>query len=178
MTKRNKAEAQAQVQGTEAIEAQVTEASPDTSSYGTLAEAQMADPKALAAKTVVKAGYKRAYLLAAKARGDKTRAGRRGNGDWLQKELQAETIRKDGSFDLERYEAILNANGVEHGHLARDKASDIGRLRMSGGIMLRGRIGKSGVFLLPEGNVINVLELAESGDELAQAFVNTKWFAA
>jgi len=163
------------------VEAQVEEteaANPEASAYGTIAEAQMADPKALAAKTVVKARYKREYLERAKAAGHKDRASRRGNGDWLQKELQAETIRKDGSFDLERYEAILDANGVEHRHLAREKASDIGRLRMSGGIMLRGRIGKSGVLLLPEGETINVLELAENGDELAQAFVNTKWFAA
>lgn len=142
----------------------------ETSAYGTIAEAAMVTVDTRA-KTVVGTGYKNAYRARAKAQGRKDKASARGCGDWLQRELQAETIVK-GEFDFDRFVAILDANGVDYSRWNTTSHGWKGRFRMSGSIVLRGVVGKSGLFRTPDGEV-NVAELAES-DELAAAFVS-KW---
>jgi len=124
-------------------------------------------------RTVVPVATKRRYADAAKARGEKDRASRRGCGDWLQKELQAETIR-DGVFSLSDFLAICDCNGVAHDRWDRTRKGWEGRLRMSGSIALRARVGKAGVLRLPDGRETDVVTLAEEGDEAARAFL-AKW---
>jgi hypothetical protein len=126
----------------------------------------------LAPKSVVKTGYKRAYQDRAEARGARDKASKRGCGDWLQRELQAETI-VSGAFDFTRFVAILDANGVDHSRWATAGNGWQGRFRMSGSIVLRGRVGKSGVFRTPDSEH-NVARLAEQGDAEAAAFL-AKW---
>lgn len=135
---------------------------------------EMETPIAPAPKTVVKVKYKREYQDRAKARGLTDKASRRGNGDWLQRELQAECNAKDGSFDLTRFEAILDANGVDHSRWNRTTRGWEGRVRMSGSISLRGVVGKSGLLRMPDGHNVNVQKIADEGDETAQAFL-AKW---
>lgn len=126
-----------------------------------------------APKTVVRVVYKHRYQDRAKAEGRTDKASRRGNGDWLQRELQAETVGKDGKLDFAHFVAILDANGVDYGRWKREGHGWEGRFRMSGSLVLRGIVGKTGVFRTPNGSV-NVVELAEGGDENAQAFL-AKW---
>lgn len=130
-------------------------------------------PKAPGPRTVVKTAYKHRYQDLAKSRGYTDKASRRGNGDWLQRELQAECNGKDGKFDLERFEAILAANGVDSSRWNRTTRGWEGRVRMSGSLVLRGVVGKSGVLRTTTGTT-NVVELADGGDELAQEFL-AKW---
>jgi hypothetical protein len=137
-------------------------------------EADLA-PKAPAPKTVVKTAYKEAYKARAAALGRNDKASKRGNGDWLQRELQAETIGKDGKWDLGRFCAICEANGVENPLARWPNRSNgwEGRVRMSGSLVLRGIVGKTAVFRTPD-TVTNLAELAEQGNEDAQAFL-AKW---
>lgn len=133
-------------------------------------------PEAPAPRSVVQTRFKRAYQDRAIAAGHKDKVSKRGNGDWLQRELQAETTDKKGRFNLERFVEILDANGVgadTYGRWKREKPSDIGRFRMSGSIVLRGIVGKTGILRTPDGET-NVTELAEQGDEAAAAFLE-RW---
>ena len=122
------------------------------------------------AKSVVPKAYKAAYAVKALARGDNSKAAKRANGDWLARELQAECVQDGKTFDLQRFLAICDANGVDA--LARwpnRNAGWEGRLRMSGAIVLRGIVGKTGVLRTPDGE-IDVRSLAAE-DEVAAAFV-------
>jgi hypothetical protein len=125
----------------------------------------------LGPKTVVKVAYKHTYQDRAAARGATDKASKRGCGDWLQRELQAETI-KEGRFDMARFIEILDANGVDHSRWKTAGNGWEGRFRMSGSIVLRGRVGKSGVFRTPEASIdLNALSLEDA--DIA-AFLN-RW---
>jgi hypothetical protein len=123
------------------------------------------------ARSVVPKAYKATYAVRALARGDNSKAAKRANGDWLARELQAECVQDGKTFDLQRFLAICDANGVDA--LARwpnRNAGWEGRLRMSGAIVLRGIVGKTGVLRTPDGET-DVRSLASEGDEVAAAFV-------
>jgi hypothetical protein len=130
-------------------------------------------PVAPAPKTVVKVAYKHRYQDRAKARGLTDKASKRGNGDWLQRELQAETVGKDGKLDLQRFIAIMDANGVDYSRWKREGHGWEGRFRMSGSLVLRGIVGKTATFRTPE-HTVDVSKIASEGDAEAQAFL-AKW---
>ena len=146
-----------------------------TDVFGNAYTAQDLAPRAPAAKTVVKTAYKHRYQDRAKARGLTDKASRRGNGDWLQREVQAETIGKDGKFDLAKFEAILDANGVDYSRWNRTSNGWQGRVRMErpARTARRGLASFLALLRTPDGET-NVVELAEHGDEDAAAFL-AKW---
>jgi hypothetical protein len=133
---------------------------------------ETATPDKLGPKTVVKTKYKHTYQDRARALGRTDKASKRGNGDWLQRELQAETMSGD-RFDVARFIEIMDANGVDYSRWNTTTRGWEGRFRMSGSIVLRGRVGKSGVLQLPNGPV-DVQAIADEGDEDARAFL-AKW---
>ena len=140
----------------------------------TQAEAQEGElVVAPAPKTVVKTAYKHRYQDRAKAEGRTDKASRRGNGDWLQRELQAETVGKDGKLDFARFVAILDANGVDYSRWKREGHGWEGRFRMSGSLVLRGIVGKTATLRTPEG-AVDVQKIADEGDANARAFL-AKW---
>jgi len=146
-----------------------------TDAFGNEYTAADLAPKAPAPKTVVKTAYKEAYKARAAALGHTDKASKRGNGDWLQRELQAETIGKDGKWDLHRFCAICEANGIEDPLTRWPNRNNgwEGRVRMSGSLVLRGIVGKTAVFRTPE-NETDLASLAEQGDEAAAAFL-ARW---
>lgn len=81
-------------------------------------------------RTVVKAAYKAKY----KARGNPL-----GCGDWLHQTLD-ELTKPDGKTDREALVAILAANGVDH---TKWKNTNVGLLRMSGGLALRAKVAQN-----------------------------------
>lgn len=103
-------------------------------------------------KSVVPAGYKRKYAYRAVSNGYTTRAAKRANGDWLARELEAECVQDGKTFDMERFLAIYKLNTGEDA-LARWSNRNNGwqgRLRMSGAIVLRGVVRKTGVLITPD----------------------------
>ena len=114
-------------------------------------------------KTVVPVGYKAAYRARAAAMGRTSKAAKRSNSDWLAQELEAECIGKGGVFDLPRFLAIFSANTGEDATVRWPNRNNgwEGRLRMSGAIVLRGVVGKRGVFRTPDGET-DLHELAKS----------------
>jgi hypothetical protein len=57
-------------------------------------------------------------------------------------------------LDVEALEAILDANGVDHSRWNRTTPGWQGRLRMTGGLALRSKVAKAGMFFLPDGTEI------------------------
>jgi hypothetical protein len=104
-------------------------------------------------KTVVPVAYKAQYRAKAIAMGRTSKAAKRSNNDWLAQELEGECIGKGGVFDLSRFVAILEANGVDANRWPSRTNGWEGRLRMTGAIVLRGVVGKSGVFRTPEATI-------------------------
>ena len=120
-------------------------------------------------KTVVPVAYKAQYRAKAIAMGRTSKAAKRSNNDWLAQELEGECIGKGGVFDLSRFVAILEANGVDANRWPSRTNGWEGRLRMTGAIVLRGVVGKSGVFRTPEAT-INLHEIAQE-DALVREFL-------
>ena len=141
-------------------------AAPETSTAIVLVEQQVDTSP----KTVVPVAYKAKYRARAAALGLHGKAHKRSNCDWLAQELANECV-ANGAFDLSRFLAICEANGVDA--LSRWPSRSNGwegRLRMSGAIVLRGIVGKSGVFRTPEGEIV-LGELERQGDALASEFL-------
>jgi hypothetical protein len=159
--------------GGRVLEIVKTEPMPAPATQPTVAPEALEPVAAPAPKTVVKVVYKHRYQDRAKAAGRTDKASRRGNGDWLQRELQAETVGKDGKLDLQRFIAILDANGVDYSRWKREGHGWEGRFRMSGSLVLRGIVGKTAAFRTPE-HAVDLAKLADEGDETARAFL-AKW---
>lgn len=123
-------------------------------------------------KTVVPVGYKNKYRAQAAALGRTSKASKRSNSDWLAQELEAECISKQGVFSLDRFLAIFAANTGEDALVRWPNRNNgwEGRLRMSGAIVLRGVVGKSGVFRTPDGET----NLHEIDEPLAREFL-ARW---
>jgi hypothetical protein len=103
-------------------------------------------------KSVVPAGYKRKYAYRAVSNGYTTRAAKRANGDWLARELEAECVQDGKTFDMERFLTIYNLNTGEDALVRWSNRNNgwQGRLRMSGAIVLRGIVRKTGVLITPD----------------------------
>lgn len=108
-------------------------------------------------RSVVSAKFKARYAeRAAESRGKKgveRRVLADSSGDWLALELAA-LIRptKKKPADLDLFEAICTANGVDLSNLPRDTKGWQGRFRMNGSQMLRTAIAENnGEFKLPDG---------------------------
>ena len=120
-------------------------------------------------KSVVPLGYKKTYATRAVLAGQTSKAAKRQNGDWLAQELLAECVPDGKTFDLARFLAIFEANtGTDALTRWPNRNSGWeGRLRMSGAIVLRGVVAKSGVFRTPDGEV-RLAEIPEAASFLAR----------
>jgi len=90
-------------------------------------------------KSVVGYKYKARYRAAGNYRGC---------GDWLHQELELRTVDGFGKLDLPAFEAICEENGVSLEKYNRTSNGWQGRLRMTGRILLRSKILKSGSLLV------------------------------
>jgi hypothetical protein len=127
------------------------------------------EPNAPRGKSVVPLGYKKTYAERAVRSGLTSKAAKRQNGDWLAQELLAECVPDGKTFDLARFCAICEANGVGDPMVRWPNRNNgwEGRLRMSGAIVLRGLVAKSGVFRTPD-TELRLAELPEAGAFLAK----------
>lgn len=108
--------------------------------------------------SVVKAGYKAKYAeraQTARVRKDiPQKARKRSCLDWLAQELAVRTLDKKATLIVPEFEAILDANGVEHAHWNRTTKGWQGRLRMTGRLALQRVVAESGELALPDGTSV------------------------
>lgn len=144
------------------IEADVAEAIAEV-------EAEHDADEAKRGKSVVPLGYKKTYATRAVLAGQTSKAAKRQNGDWLAQELLAECVPDGKRFDLARFLAIFEANTGTDAMARWPNRNNgwEGRLRMSGAIVLRGVVAKSGVFRTPDSET-NLAELPEAAGFLAK----------
>lgn len=111
--------------------------------------------------SVVGAAYKakyreRAANMARKPKDVAAKALARSCCDWLAVELARRTLTTDKKPKLvvEAFEAILDANGVKHGHWNRTTPGWQGRLRMTGRLALQRVVAEAGELALADGTTI------------------------
>jgi hypothetical protein len=116
------------------------------------------------ARSVVKPTYKLAYAERAIAsrlpKGVSRKAAARSCGDWLALTIAKLCIVGKNTLDVERFEALLDANGVAHSHWNRTTKGWQGRLRMTGRLALQRVVAEADDELLVPG---------ENGDTIVAA---------
>lgn len=108
------------------------------------------------ANSVVKNAYKtkyreRAEQMARKPKDVAAKALKRCNTDWLAIELARLTLDEKAKLRVPAFEAILDANGVQHSHWNRTTPGWQGRLRMTGRLALQRVVAECGVLMLADG---------------------------
>lgn len=104
-------------------------------------------------KSVVGRAYKAKYAERAKEaklpKGTDRRAVARSCGDWLALTLAGLCLDERRKLKVAEFEAILEANGIEHSHWNRTTKGWEGRLRMTGGLALRTAVAREELFFTP-----------------------------
>lgn len=133
------------------------EAAIDGTNTDNAAIAATAFADAIRARSVVKPTYKLAY--AAKAldarlpKGVSRKAAARSCGDWLSLTIAKLCLVGKNKLDIDRFEALLDANGVAHSHWNRTTKGWQGRLRMTGRLALQRVVAEAdGELLVPGEN--------------------------
>lgn len=124
-------------------------------------EAEDGDEQDTHQNSVVDGSYKakyreRAANMARKPKDVAAKALARSCCDWLAIELAKRTLTQDKkpSLVVPAFEAILDANGVKHGHWNRTTPGWQGRLRMTGRLALQRVVAEAGELSLPDGSAI------------------------
>lgn len=113
-------------------------------------------PEIALPRSVVATSYKTKYALRAvegrKPKAVSKKAAARGCGDWLHFTLAQLTLDpKTNKLDVDRFSAILDANGVDHAHWNRTSKGWQGRFRMTGRLALQRVVAEAdGELLVPE----------------------------
>ena len=102
-------------------------------------------------RSVVKPVYKAKYAERAKAAGIRSKVAQRSAWDWLAQELAAEVLDEKQKLIVDRFLALLDANGVDHSRWTNRSKGWEGRLRMTGRLALQKRVAETGVLITPEG---------------------------
>jgi hypothetical protein len=137
----------AQIEQIEQIEAQVEEIEIDA--VEAAAEAEIEEQIALP-RSVVKREFKLKYRDRARANGLKGKASKRSAWDWLAVTLAGEVLDDREKLIVDRFLAILDANGVDHSRWQNRSPGWEGRLRMTGRLALQRVVAEAGVLLVPD----------------------------
>ena len=105
-------------------------------------------------KSVVDRRFKVQYKLAARERGDKSKAAKRSKWDWLAQQMAELTLTDKAKLRVEEFEALMAANGVDCNRWPNRSAGWEGRLRMTAGLVLRKQMAEAadGVLKLADGS--------------------------
>ncbi len=129
-------------------------------SLGEAIEAQTVaiDPEVAAdnakARSVVAVAYKDRYAHRAKDAGLARKAAQRSSWDWLAQTLAGECLGEKDRIDIDRFLAILEANGVDHSRWQNRSKGWEGRLRMTGRLALQRVVAEAGTLSLPDGETL------------------------
>lgn len=103
------------------------------------------------ARSVVAVGYKRRYAERAANAGHKRKAAQRSAWDWLAETLAGEVLGAKDRLDVDRFLALLDANGVDHSRWQNRSKGWEGRLRMTGRLALQRVVAEAGVLRTADG---------------------------
>lgn len=106
----------------------------------------------------VKPHYKRLYKERARAQGIKGKAAKRSTWDWLAQRMAELTLTSKAKLKLEEFGALMAANDIDIRKWTHDEEGNPkmtpgweGRLRMTGGLVLRRKLAETGVLHLADG---------------------------
>ena len=100
--------------------------------------------------SVVQTKYKHRYAERAVAAGLKRKAAQRSSWDWLAQTLAGEVLVKE-KLQVEKFLALLEANGVDHSRWTNRSKGWEGRLRMTGRLALQRVVAEAGVLKTADG---------------------------
>jgi hypothetical protein len=103
------------------------------------------------ARSVVGVGYKKRYAERAVAAGLRSKAAQRSAWDWLAETLAGECLDDKARISIERFLAILDANGVDHSRWQNRSKGWEGRLRMTGRLALQRVVAEAMVLKTADG---------------------------
>lgn len=109
-------------------------------------------PEKTERRSVVALGYKAKYADRAKANGTTRKAARRSTWDWLAQTLAGECLDERDNFQVDRFLALLDANGVDHSRWTNRSKGWEGRLRMTGRLALQRVVAEAGVLQTTDGD--------------------------
>lgn len=112
-------------------------------------DAQIALPK-----SVVGVAYKLKYKANALAAGHAGKAAKRSKWDWLAQTLAGECLDERQKISIERFTAILEANGVDHSRWQNRSPGWEGRFRMTGRLALQRVVAEAGILLTADGETL------------------------
>jgi hypothetical protein len=102
-------------------------------------------------RSVVATHYKARYAERAVAAGTKRKAAQRSAWDWLAQSIAGECLGEKDRISIERFLALLDANGVDHSRWQNRSKGWEGRLRMTGRLALQRVVAEAGVLLTADG---------------------------
>lgn len=101
--------------------------------------------------SVVGAKYKHRYAQRAVAAGTTRKAAQRSSWDWLAQSIAGECLDDADKIQIDRFLALLDANGVDHSRWTNRSKGWEGRLRMTGRLALQRVVAEAGVLLTSDG---------------------------
>lgn len=116
-------------------------------------------PEITLPRSVVASAYKRKYaeraLTARKPKAVSKKAAARSCGDWLAMTIAQICLGEKDQLNVATFEALLDANGIEHAHWNRTTKGWQGRLRMTGRLALQRVVAEAdGELELPDGSTL------------------------
>jgi hypothetical protein len=141
MSKRNK-QTEAAI-----VELEVPAVEPVTLADVVEIDAEVAEDNAKP-NSVVKRAYKEKYAERNKADGKRAQ---RSCWDWLAQSLAGECLDDKAKISIEKFVAILDANGVDHSRWTNRNKGWEGRLRMTGRLALQKVVASAGVLKTSDG---------------------------
>ena len=105
--------------------------------------------------SVVKRVYKQKYAERAKAAGERSKVAQRSAWDWLAQTLAGEVLDpKTQKLLVEKFERLMDANGVDHSRWTNRSIGWQGRLRMTGRLALQKVVAETGVLHTTDGETL------------------------
>ena len=104
------------------------------------------------ANSVVGVAYKHRYAARAAGAGLKRKAAQRSAWDWLAQTIAAQCLDDKDRISIDRFLALLDANGVDHSRWQNRNKGWEGRLRMTGRLALQRVVAEAMAIRLPDGD--------------------------
>lgn len=104
--------------------------------------------------SVVQTKYKKRYAERAALAGHKGKAAQRSAWDWLAQTIAGECLDDKARISIERFLALLDANGVDHSRWQNRSKGWEGRLRMTGRLALQRVVAEAGMLKTPDGETL------------------------